>query len=156
MFSVVEGNLFDSQETYLCHQTNCVTNRSAHLAADVFSRYLYADIYTNRKTPDEPGSIIVRGNSEDKRLVINMLGQYYPGSPRYPNGLYDGHQVRLRYFWECLKAMSGLYGDFAFPWMMGCGAGGGDWNRYLAGLKWFEQQIEGNVVVYKLPENSPL
>jgi len=154
MFSIVEGDMFDSKETYLCHQCNCVTNRAAHLAAAVFDKYPHADIYSGRLLHDIPGAIVTRGNGKDERFVINMLGQYYPGSPKYPNSPQDGRAARLTYFWRCLLEMKELDGDFAFPWTIGCGAAGGDWARYLSGLVWFEQQIKGDVVVYRLKNDS--
>ena len=151
MFQIIEGDLFDSTETYLCHQTNCVTKRAAHLAAAVFDKYPYADIYSPRKGMDKPGTIVIKGDNVTQRYVINMLGQFYPGFPNYPTGKLDGHASRLKYFCACLKEMTNLKGSFAFPYTMGCGAAGGDWERYLAGLKWFESQINGDVIIYKLP-----
>ena len=151
MFKVIEGDLFDATETYLCHQCNCVTKRAAHLAKAVFTKFPYADIYSPRKGMDKAGTVIIKGNGKDQRFVVNMLGQFYPGVAQYPTGKVDGFKARLHYFWCCLQEMTLLEGDFAFPYMMGCGAAGGDWSRYHDGLKWFESQIDGNVTIYKLP-----
>jgi len=149
-FKIVEGDLFECAETFLCHQCNCVTNRSAHLAKAVFARFPYADIYTPRKTPDNPGTIIISGDGATQRFVINMLGQYYPGRCKYPNSKKDGYPARQGYFQSCLKQMEKLTGSFAFPWRIGCGAAGGYWDDYLEDLKEFEANIEGDVVIYKL------
>jgi len=150
MFKIVEGNLFDCEETYLCHQCNCITNRSAHLAKSVFSKFPYADIYTHRKKPDKPGTIILRGDGISQPYVIGMLGQYYPGKSKYPNGKKDGYPARQAYFQSCLEQMEKLTGSFAFPWRIGCGAAGGYWEDYLFDLKEFEAEIEGDVTVYQL------
>lgn len=149
MFNLVEGDLFDANETYLVHQCNCVTNRSAHLAQAVFEKYPYADVYTGRQNHDTPGTILVRGNGKDRRFVVAMLGQYYPGFSRFPGK--DGYGARLSYFKCCLNDMTKLKGDFAFPWRIGCGAAGGKWEEYWEALIRFEQFIAGNVTVYKLP-----
>lgn len=151
MFTIVDGDLFDAPETYLCHQCNCVTKGAAHLAAAVFKRFPYADIYSPRTEPDEPGTIILRGNGEYERFVVNMLGQFYPGRSSVPTG-YDSYKIRRRYFRESLFKMTELEGNFAFPWGIGCGAAGGDWGKYIEILKNFESYIKGNVVIYKLPE----
>lgn len=150
MLTLTHGSLLKADETYVCHQTNCVTNRSAHLAKTMFNAFPHADIYTGRQSPDTPGTIIVRG--EPERLVINMLGQYYPGAPKYRHSKKDGNTARLSYFKQCLGSMVELNGSFAFPWRIGCGAAGGDWTLYLDALISFSSKVEGNVVIYKLPE----
>src|SRR5277367_4259484 len=99
---IVDGSIFDSKEKYLCHQTNCVTNRAAHLAKTVFETYPYADIYTGRQDPDKPGTIIVKGDGSSHRFIVNMLGQYYPGSPKSQRFMIDGPLIREEYFHKCL------------------------------------------------------
>jgi len=153
MIQLVSGSLFKSDETYICHQTNCVTTRSAHLAKTMFEHFPHADIYSGRKHEDVPGTIIVRGEwGEPERPVINMLGQFYPGAPKYRHSKKDGNTARLSYFKQCLGSMVELKGSFAFPWRIGCGAAGGDWNLYLDELLKFSLKVEGDVVIYKLPE----
>lgn len=153
---IISGNIFDATEKYLCHQTNCVTNRAAHLAKDVFRKYPWADIYTPRQTPDVPGTIIVKGNGQDQRYVINMLGQYYPGYPKYPNSTKDGGAVRQKYFHQCLHQISKLpdLESLAFPFKIGCGAAGGDWTAYLDLIQRFTAFVNKSqptrVVIYQL------
>lgn len=147
-----------AKEKYLCHQTNCVTNRAAHLAKDVFKAFPYADIYTDREEPDHPGSIIVRGNGTEHRFVINMLGQVYPGAPRYPDSSIDGHSAREKYFHRCLHEISKITNleSIAFPWCIGCGAAGGSWNAYHDLIARFtdyvEKQQNVKVSIYKLKD----
>lgn len=71
---IVTGDIFDSTEKYLCHQTNCVTNKAAHLSKDVFEKYPWADIYTGRTDPDKPGHIIIRGNGQDQDMWLTCWG----------------------------------------------------------------------------------
>ena len=154
MFKIVEGDLLKAKETYLCHQCNCVTKRSKHLSKTVFTEFKYADIYSKRKDPSQPGTIVLCGDGQEKRYVINMLGQYYPGC-KYPSSKKDGKLARISNFRNCLERMRALEGDFAFPWRIGCGAAGGDWKIYLDIIKEFEKEIKGSVVVYKLPTSKP-
>src|SRR5574342_67230 len=143
MIEIVSGDLFNSQEKYLAHQCNCITNRAAHLAKDVFEKYPYADIYTERKNPDKPGTIIVRGNGEDQRYVVALLAQYYPGKSRYPTNDLDGTEARKKYFFYSLKELSKEPNleSIAFPWKIGCGAAGGSWNFYLGIITKFAKYI---------------
>jgi len=100
MLHEIEGDLFESPEKYIVHQCNCVTTRAAHLAYHMFKRFPYSDVYTPRhgfgdqhhadllmenidanpqtaamlRQEDVPGNILIRGNGEDQRYVIALLG----------------------------------------------------------------------------------
>jgi hypothetical protein len=144
MIQIITGDIFDAKEKYLCHQCNCVTNKAAHLSKDVFTKYPYADIYSGRTEPNQPGTIEIRGNGQDQRYVINMLGQYYPGSPKYPTSSKDGTLVREKFFHKCLLEIAKIPNleSLAFPWRVGCGAAGGIWENYLGTLTNFAIYLE--------------
>jgi hypothetical protein len=155
MIEIVSGDIFDAKEKYLCHQCNCVTNKSAHLAKDVFARYPYADVYTSRTEHDKPGTIAIRGNGQDQRYVISCFGQYYPGKPKYPYSTLDGVEAREKYFHKCLLriAMIPNLESVAFPWRIACGAAGGIWEHYLGTITNFANYVESSqgakVVIYR-------
>lgn len=155
MIKIVSGDIFDSTEKYLCHQCNCITQKAAHLSKDVFARYPYADIYTGRSTPNQPGTIEIRGNGQDQRYIVNILGQYYPGNPKYPTSLKDGVLAREKYFHRALLALAKVPSleSVAFPWKIACGAAGGDWNHYLVTITNFANYVESSqgtkVVIYR-------
>lgn len=155
MIEIVTGDIFNAKEKYLCHQCNCVTSRAAHLSKDVFARYPYADIYTGRVTPNKPGTIEVRGNGQDQRYVINFLGQVYPGKAKYPLSSLDGIPVREKYFHQCLLRVAKIPNleSVAFPWRIGCGAAGGEWNHYIVTITNFANYIEAtqnaSVTIYR-------
>lgn len=103
MLTIVKGDLFTAKEKYLIHQCNAVTTRAAHLAKNVFKHYPWADVYSPRDPElqkkaiianeqeyataeyykDKPGDILIRGNGKDQRYVIAIIGQFYPGKPRF-------------------------------------------------------------------------
>lgn len=143
MINIIHGNLLEADDKYIAHQTNCITNRAAHLSAAVFASFHHADCYTGRATPDAPGTISVRGNGSSERFVINMFGQYYPGKPKYPSSTLDGGKVREKYFYYCLLDIAKIKDlqSIGFPYRVGCGAAGGDWINYLSLLKRFAQYI---------------
>lgn len=160
MIDIIRGDIFDAQEKYLCHQTNCVTKRAAHLSKDVFTKYPYADIYAARINPDKPGTIIVRGNGKDQRYVVNLLGQYFPGKSKYPDSSLDGLDIRKKYFHRCLMEIAKIPNleSLAFPWKISCGAAGGDWNYCLGTLNNFADYIkktqDAKVVIYRREEDE--
>ncbi len=148
---IINGNLFNAEEKYICHQCNCVTQKAAHLSASMFARFPYANVYSGRTDPDEMGAIAVRGNGIDQRFVINMFGQYFPGKVRYPGSTKDGFDARLKAFQSCLTAVSRIENldSVAFPWGVGCGAAGGDWEVYFATLKYFAERVGVPMKIYK-------
>lgn len=156
---IVTGDLFEATEKYICHQCNAVTNRAAHLAKAMFEKFPWADIYTERSYPfvpgptELPGNIVIRGNGNDQRFVIAIIGQYYPGSPRYPDSTRDGFVARRNAFQQCLEKISQLpyLTSIAFPWQIGCGAAGGDWQLYYQIIRNFEEKVETPVKIYRLP-----
>lgn len=144
MLEIVNGDLFDAKEKYLLHQCNCITNRAAHLSKDVFEKYPYADIYTGRTQPSKPGTIEIRGDGQEKRFVINLLGQYFPGKPKYPDSKLDGTLAREKYFHKCLLKVAKIENleSVAFPWRIGCNLGGGNWDHYLGTINNFAQYVD--------------
>ncbi len=150
------GNLLKASEQYIAHQCNCVTRRSAHLSKQVFKRFPYADIYSEREEGqhDSLGTIEIRGNGEEERAVINMLGQFYPGRTKYPNSKKDGFKAREAAFRSCLEHILEIEDmeSIAFPFGVACGAAGGDWPTYLTMIEDFADQTDAEVVIYKLPE----
>lgn len=171
MLHSVKGDLFESKEKYIVHQCNCVTTRAAHLAYHMFRRFPYADVYSPRalhggdkkhaedlmKHPDDvvpqrdtPGDIIIRGNGEDQRYVIALLGQYFPGFPKYPDSKKDGAKARQKYFYQGLWKIANIPSleSVAFPYGIGCGAAGGDWDIYYKILQNFAEYLDGTADVY--------
>lgn len=155
MLEIINGDLFDAKEKYLLHQCNCVTNRAAHLAKDVFDKYPYADVYSGRAIESVPGTIDIRGNGADQRYVINMFGQYYPGGPKYPLSAKDGTTIREKYFHKCLLKVAQIpdLESVALPWRVGCGAAMGNWDHYLGTITNFAnfvyEKFNTKVVIYR-------
>jgi hypothetical protein len=145
MAELVIGDLFESREQYLAHQCNCITRRAAHLAREVFRRYPEANIYRDRAAADVPGTIDVRGR------VINMLAQYRPGNVARERA------VRETWFQSCLLQIGDISGlaSIAFPYQIGCGAAGGDWEHYRRMIDEFARDRPDVVVrIYQLPEQA--
>jgi O-acetyl-ADP-ribose deacetylase (regulator of RNase III) len=154
--SVVNGDLLLCKEDILCHQTNCVTTKAAHLSASVFERFPHADIYAKRTggKRDVPGTIVACGTiGGADRLVVNLLAQFYPGTARFAN---DTRALRLEWFQMCLDKLAEYVTtnnvqSIAFPWNIGCGAAGGVWNNYLDIICKFAKQLpNARITLYKL------
>lgn len=152
---VIEGNLLDSSEQYIAHQCNCLTIHSAGIAHNIFKTFPWANIYIERKSKKAThhlGEIHVRGDGKEKRFVINMMAQFYPGKTKYPNSKKDGTARREEAFTECLKKIGEIPGlkSIAFPFKIGCNMAGGDWHKYRHMIRLFaEDNPKVQVRVYK-------
>lgn len=149
---VPNSDLFESNAKYIVHQCNCVTWSAAHLAKAVFNKYPYADIYSpRRKTAykDTPGEIIVKGNGANQRFIVAILGQKYPGKPRYA-APEDDFKHRTDYFFSGLKKIAEIPNleSVAFPWGIGCGAAGNNWNLYHKLIDKLADHLKENAKVY--------
>ena len=141
-----------SREEYICHQCNCVSHGAAGLAATLFNKYSYADIYSVRWEPDIPGTIHYSLAPEpcDKN-IINMFGQLFPGGPsdKELNGFGDTEDHRKKYFLDCLRSIKKLKPkSLAFPNRVGCNLALGDWAWYSSALIKFEEATKIPITIY--------
>lgn len=148
---IIKDSIFNSEEKYIVHQTNCITTKGAHLSKTMFDHYPYANVYQERSKDnhrDTPGTIIIRGNGDDERYVINLFGQYYPGNSKYDK---DSYEKREQWFKEGLKEILAIddLESVAFPYGIGCGAAGGKWENYLKMINKFADKTDAIVRIYK-------
>jgi O-acetyl-ADP-ribose deacetylase (regulator of RNase III) len=138
----IKGNLLNSKTTYIAHQCNCKTNLSSGLAYSIFCKFPHADTYNKSYIKRIPGTISVHNN------VINMYAQIYPGKSNYPN---DTPELRLQYFKSCLHEISKLQGEsIAFPYNIGCGLAGGNWQEYKQLISEFSKNTALKVYIVHL------
>jgi O-acetyl-ADP-ribose deacetylase (regulator of RNase III) len=164
MIEIITGDLLTAPEQYIVHQTNCVTTSGAGLAYYLFNKFPYADVYATRSKEDcnvntlrdKPGSIIVSGDGQDQRYVINLMGQLYPGGS-WDDMPEDNEEMRHKFFYNGLLRIAKLKDlkSIAFPWKIGCGIAGGNWEYYYGVLenftKYVQEQKGTKVVIYRRP-----
>jgi O-acetyl-ADP-ribose deacetylase (regulator of RNase III) len=154
MLEIIDGNLLTAKEKFIAHQCNCLSKTAGGIAQAIFDKYPYANTYATRTEPNIPNTIEILGNGKDERFVINMYSQYYPGAPKYPLSLKDGTRAREKFFYQCLLRISKISNleSIAFPYLIGCGLGGGIWEVYLGNLTFFANHLEKQnikVVLYR-------
>lgn len=148
MIEIIKGSLLDAKEKFIAHSCNAASNQAGGLAHYVYKKFPHADIYSNRPFPFKasvgnfPGHVMVRGNGSDKRYVINMIAQLYPGTPNYPLSLLDGLKTREGYFKRCLWQISLIekLESIAFPVNI-CDTAGGNWDNYFTMLNLFAVNV---------------
>lgn len=155
MIEYVEGNLLDSEEQFIAHQTNCRSSNgiAAGIAKQIFTKYPYSNVYFNNNE-DKLGIIQIMGNGDDQRYIINMFAQKFPGK-HWSLGE-DTEANRKIYFYNCLKQIYSITDiqSVAFPDHIGCGLAGGDWEWYHKTIKEFAEHTKIKTVIYKLKEQN--
>ncbi len=143
---IKEGNILNATEDYIMHQTNCLTTNAAGLAAALFKKFPYANIYKTRLSgkKDRVGTIKIIQN------IIHCFGQYYPGKPKYR----EQEKKRYRWFLNCLKLIESTFKNntvsIAYPYKIGCGMAGGNWDLYYDAIKKCDEKNSNiTLIMYK-------
>lgn len=144
------GDIVKGDYPIFCHQVNCQGVMGSGIAKQIRSKY--PEVYREFKQIKEPIlGFILPVTTKDGRICINMFAQDNYGK--------DGKKYTdYEAFKKCLDAIEGLIKDhhikmnvpIAFPYGIGCGFGGGDWNIIQGLLKDFSEKISQNVVIVSL------
>lgn len=174
--TVIEGDILVCRDNMIVHQLNCASfGPAGGVAKAIFEKYPYANVYTRRgvlRRFDNPAHVYIDYDhrpidpSNPGPIVVGLLSQVFPGYPQKlskSGGLDDTEGRRVEYFKECLRVLAanikqGLILGFgkgntvAFPWKIGCGLAGGDWEVYLGLVHDFAATLPDNPVrIYRLP-----
>ena len=130
MIKFIDGNIFDSNANIICHQCNNLGAFNSGIAREVRERY--PAVYQSYLEDYQAGKLelgyVNFTTAEPRRMIANMIAQNGYG--------YDGKRytdyVALQ---KCLKEVRqfalmeyDVQPVIAFPYMMSCVRGGGDWN----------------------------
>ncbi len=130
MIKFIDGNIFDSTANIICHQCNNLGAFNSGIAREVRERY--PAVYQSYLEDYQAGKLelgyVNFTTAEPRRVIANMIAQNGYG--------YDGKRytdyVALH---KCLKEVRqfalmeyDVQPVIAFPYMMSCVRGGGDWN----------------------------
>ena len=141
---IVQGNILEATEDIIAHQVNCM-GVAGGLAGEIFLKYPEAgDKYYSKITGSE-----IRGNMlGDAQLIecegkqiCNLFGQFYPGADTRYEALNKSLLSLGNYARENNLTV-------ALPYKLGCGIGGGDWDKVQNFIKWSLTGVE--YTIYKL------
>lgn len=160
---IIEGDILDSNEDYICHQCNCVTTTSKGLSKAIFTKYKWANSYIHR-TPheydkhfDKPGTISIMHNGyPELPNIVNMYAQFHPGKCFSHNETYH---MRIMWFKQCLDKLGeriGYESTIAFPHGIGCGLAGGFWDIYYQAIQDFVDKFEHKIKYVRIYHKSAI
>ena len=138
MVEIVEhSNLLEVKSGIICHQVNCIGAMGTGIALQI--RNKWPEVFKDYKNEcnlfsDEPKKLLGKVQDtliSDNLVVANCFGQIYPGR----NGIMTNYSA-----WdEILDNLNDLSNFFSlelhFPWMIGCGLAGGDWDTMLGKIQ---------------------
>jgi O-acetyl-ADP-ribose deacetylase (regulator of RNase III) len=159
MIQIVEGNLVDATENFICHQVNCQGKMNSGVAKtirtkwpQVYSAFLVKYNEDTETFTNTLGEIQVVPLYDDKtdttqrQHVVNMFCQFNYG--------YDGKRyTSYDAFWEALnwiKKAVPKTESIAFPYGIGCGRGGANWHVIYSMIE--EVLGDYRVTLYKYEE----
>ena len=143
MIHYINGNLLDSNCNFICHQVNCQGKMGSGVAKQIRDRW--PEVYTNyifkcdqamAVEKEDPmttkedyllGSVQILYIEEANipyQCVVNMFAQAFYG---YNGNRYTSYDA----FWSCLNELKNQIpknSTIAFPYNVGCGLGGANWN----------------------------
>jgi uracil-DNA glycosylase len=157
------SDILDCGADIICHQCNCISKTGRGLYTVIAERFPHANNYPTRLGPSCPGTIELFGD-EGEQKVCAFYAQYYPGkstSRLIPGGETDTSRDRIKWFGGCLDNFSreNIFGSsVAFPYNIGCGLAGGDWDDYERMIIKFAKDMSGvcDVYIVSLDENPDL
>ena len=149
-FIEVNGDLVNGMKTdVFCHQCNCFGKMGAGIAkqiASVYPEVKDADIANFRKNGayKQLGTILPV-KCEDGRICVNMYSQFHYGR---------GLQTNYEKFEDCLRKLAWYLKDYpqktvGFPYGIGCGLAGGNWNIVEKMLRDFAEKVQNDVYVVR-------
>ena len=142
----IKGNLLEANTVVIAHQANCQCTFGAGLALAIKKRFPDAykeDLKTTKGDISKLGTFSI---SESKPIVANLYGQFY----YYPKGSTDYKAL------ENALNLLGIYmtqnhlDSLGLPYKIGCGLGGGDWNKVKEIIENFALNHPNiNIIIYE-------
>ena len=168
MVEIIEDNLLESGCTFICHQVNAQGIMGSGIAEQI--RKKWSDVYYDYRYFIE--HMLVNEFIQDSKDIlglINFTRLHDAGVAQYVVNFYsqDNYMPRnichTNYdaFRACCKRLKNLvsqhyvkeYCTIGFPYKIGCGLAGGDWNIVYNIIE--EEFKDGyNVKIYKLKEEN--
>ena len=127
MVTIKEGDLFSAPDGIICHQVNCQGKMGSGVAKQIRDRW--PEVYSNyarvadSKMLGKVQILYIEDANIPRQCVVNMFAQEYYG---YNGDRYTSYDA----FWNCLNELKNQIpkgATVAFPYKIGCGLGGANW-----------------------------
>ena len=147
------GNILESDCNYICHQVNCKGAMGTGIAGQIRHKYpkVYIEYMEKCKAATAYPSHWFLGE-----IQIVELGKYHNVINMFSQDTYGeiGRHTNYEAFMECLlkiKEEVPVESSIAFPYKIGCGLGGGNWEIIQAMIEQVFADRD-KVYIYKLED----
>lgn len=150
MINYINADLLNSDCNFICHQVNCQGKMGSGVAKQIRDRWL--EVYSNyirvanSKMLGKVQILYIEDANIPRQCVVNMFAQEYYG---YDGTRYTSYDA----FWNCLNELKNQIpkgATIAFPYKIGCGLGGANWEIIEKMIDIVFKDYE--VFIYKLEE----
>ncbi len=133
---IISGDLLETDAEYIVQQCSTSVNRCLGLSAAINKKF-GVTFYKELRTP---GTVVIKGK------IIGLMAQINGGKPKHP----ESQVTRELLFLQCLDQLPKAK-SLAFPYGIGCGLAGGNWDHYYKLIKhWSDNNPDTMVYIYKL------
>lgn len=146
MIRIVEENLLEAKEEYICHQVNCQGVMGSGVALQIKKKYpqAYEDYValcngTNNAILGYEQYVKIDNSN---KCIVNLFGQ-----DKYGYGKRQTNYIAL--IMAITSVLDRVDGSIAIPYNMGCDRGGGDWNKLYFILEVLAEDFKYDIVIYK-------
>lgn len=149
---IEQSNLLDIKSGIICHQVNCIGVMGAGLAFQVKNKWpiVYKKYKEDCKQfmthPEMMLGHVLDVMVEPTLVVANCYGQVFPSSVGKQTD-YDSWNTMF----AKLQDLGNYFSlDLHFPYMMGCGLAGGDWNIMLEKIERLFGKSQTRAFIHRL------
>lgn len=130
MIKIIDGNLFNSNANIICHQCNTQGRMGSGVALEVKKRYpkVFESYYNDYKKGLLTLGYVNFTIAKQDQVIANMCGQNNYGYNGKQYTSYNALQACLDTVVDYAYAAFDVKPKIAFPYLMSCCRGGGDWN----------------------------
>lgn len=143
-YFIVNGDVLQAKEDIICHQVNCLGKMGAGLALQIKKQFPYVYQLYKEKCDRNTGTYLlgqtllvkVLTYAGKEKYIANLFGQFETSTSHKATnyeGLYKA-LINLKNSIDNLESNPKNQGkkySLAFPYLIGCALGGGDWTIVL-------------------------
>ena len=152
MLHYVTGDLLDPKFTIFCHQVNCQGVMGGGVAKQIKNKYpnVFAAYQTRCRIQKENNKPLLGKvqwvKTPDGRLCANMFAQDRYGHDKCYTDYFAFRDCLINII-HTIEEYDMPAGVIAFPYKIGCGLAGGNWNVILPMIEEFAKRIPIDVYI---------
>ena len=146
MIKHIKCDIFESGADVICHQVNCQGVMGSGIAKQVRERY--PEVYKRYKIvcdcDNYPLGNVLFVSVDNNKDIANLFAQDKYG---YNGSLYTDYDALKKCLIEINNTYINTNKTIAFPYLMSCARGGGDWNVVYKMIEDVFKDYDGDILI---------